>query len=593
MIKNVIEIDDLKFGGKAYGLNKLNKLNVNVPVAYAIDQESINKILRRENLTIKEVEKILNTFPINTKFAIRSSASNEDGNMKSFAGMYKSILNVSNNIKDIIAAIKEVNDSASSLRIKSYNKEKSEMNVILQEMVITRISGVCFTDAINLNGDNSIYIEYVEGLGEKLVSGKNTAKSIIVSLKDYSYTCEDENDKNLFSDLIENLKKIRLETQEPLDIEWCITNDKKTYFVQARPITKPIIIREKLKSGAIASPGVCSGNIYTIDEDANDEIIKKRIQEFPQGAVLLAKTTDTHYVPAMRKASGIITTEGSVLSHAAIIAREFAIPCITGYKEAFNLFEEDKEIVLDTNSKSIIYDNQKITFGNGKEINLLELYNFDNIIEEKIDDEFGIHIDEELSQDEIDKIEIFIRKKYKMSPVILTDQKYLWYTEFKRYQNFPNYTEKCREVYKICQNFDIERLDIFVNNVLKEIKNIHNSSSTLYEKIYSKEYAQAMHFLINLYMCNGWVMKSIYDYMKKNDINSVQEILTNNTKESNFLKRIEEIRASIWGIFVKNDWASEDYWDDREEKIAEVINSDRNDPNVIDEFYKKVKNNNL
>lgn len=247
MIKNVIEIDDLKFGGKAYGLNKLNKLNVNVPVAYAIDQESINKILRRENLTIKEVEKILNTFPINTKFAIRSSASNEDGNMKSFAGMYKSILNVSNNIKDIIAAIKEVNDSASSLRIKSYNKEKSEMNVILQEMVIPRISGVCFTDAINLNGDNSIYIEYVEGLGEKLVSGKNTAKSIIVSLKDYSYTCEDENDKNLFSDLIENLKKIRLETQEPLDIEWCITNDKKAYFVQARPITKPIIIREKLK----------------------------------------------------------------------------------------------------------------------------------------------------------------------------------------------------------------------------------------------------------------------------------------------------------------------------------------------------------
>ena len=68
----------------------------------------------------------------------------------------------------------------------------------------------------------------------------------------------------------------------------------------------------------------------------------------------------------MRKASGIITTEGSVLSHAAIIAREFVIPCITGYKEAFNLFEEGKKIVLDTNSKSIIYDNQKIIFGNVK-----------------------------------------------------------------------------------------------------------------------------------------------------------------------------------------------------------------------------------
>ena len=118
MIKNVKEIDDLKFGGKSYGLNKLNKLNVNVPPAYAIDQESINKILKREKLTIQELEKILNDFP-NSKFAIRSSAANEDGNIKSFAGMYKTMLNVSNNIEDIISSIKEVNDSASSLRVKS------------------------------------------------------------------------------------------------------------------------------------------------------------------------------------------------------------------------------------------------------------------------------------------------------------------------------------------------------------------------------------------------------------------------------------------------------------------------------------------
>ena len=477
------------------------------------------------------------------------------------------------------------------------------MNIVLQEMLIPEFSGVCFTDAINLDGSNSMYIEYVEGLGEKLVSGKNTAKSVVVSLEDYSYTCEDESDKEVFANLVEDLKKIRLKTNEHLDLEWCITNDKKVYFVQARPITKLIIIREKLKSGAIASPGICSGKIYIIDEDEEDNIIEQKIRNFPKGAVLLAKTTDTNYVPAMRKASGIITTEGSILSNAAIIAREFVIPCITGYKEAFNLFEEGKKIVLDTNSKSIIYDDQKIIFGNGKEINLLELYNFDNIIEEKIDDnlvllekvddEFGIHIDEELSQDEIDKIEIYIRKKYKISPVILADQKYLWYTEFKRYQNFPNYTEKCREASEICKNFESEKLNEFVDNILEEMKNIHNSSSTSYEKIYSKEYAQALHFLINLYMCNGWAMKSIYDYMKKNDINSVQEILTSNTKESNFLKRIEDIRTSIWEIFVKNGWSSDNYYDYREEKISEVINSDMNNSDVIDEFYKKLKNNNL
>lgn len=602
MIKNVKEIDDLKFGGKSYGLNKLNKLNVNVPPAYAIDQESINKILKREKLTIQELEKILNDFP-NSKFAIRSSAANEDGNIKSFAGMYKTMLNVSNNIEDIISSIKEVNDSASSLRVKSYNDEKSKMNIVLQEMLIPDFSGVCFTDAINLDGSNSMYIEYVEGLGEKLVSGKNTAKSVVVSLEDYSYTCEDESDKEVFANLVKDLKKIRLKTNEHLDLEWCITNDKKVYFVQARPITKPIIIREKLKSGAIASPGVCSGNIYIIDEDEEDNIIEQKIRNFPKGAVLLAKTTDTNYVPAMKKASGIITTEGSVLSHAAIIAREFAIPCITGYKEAFDLFEDGKKIILDTNSKNIIYNNQKISIGNGKEINLLELYNFDNIIEEnindnlvlveKVEDEFGIHIDEELSQDNIDKIEIFIRKKYKMSPKILADQKYLWYTEFKRYQNFPNYTEKCIEVLKICEKFDVEELKLFTNKIIEEMKMVYDSISTNYEKIYSDEYAQALHFLINLYMCNGCAMKSIYDYMKKNNIPSIQKILTSNTKESQFLKAIEDIRASIWETFVKNGWSSDNYYDYREEKISEVMNFDMNNSDVIDEFYKGINKKNL
>ena len=599
MIKNVKEIDDLKFGGKAYGLNKLNKLNVNVPLAYGIDQESINKILKREILTIKELKKILNDFNEKTKFAIRSSAANEDGTTKSFAGMYKTILNVSNNIEDIISSIKEVNDSAFSLRVKSYNNEKSKMNIVLQEMLIPEFSGVCFTDAINLDGSNSMYIEYVEGLGEKLVSGKKTAKSVVVSLEDYSYKCEDESDKEVFANLVEDLKKIRLKTKEHLDLEWCITNDKKVYFVQARPITKPIIIREKLKSGAIASPGVCSGNIYIIDEDEEDNIIEQKIRNFPKGAVLLAKTTDTNYVPAMKKASGIITTEGSVLSHAAIIAREFAIPCITGYKGAFGLFEDGKKIILDTNSKNIIYNNQKISIGNGKEINLLELYNFDNIIEEnindnlvlveKVEDEFGIHIDEELSQDDIDKIEIFIRKKYKMSPQILSDQKYLWYTEFKRYQIFSNYTEKFKEALKICEKFDVEELKLFTNKIIEEMKMVYDSKLSNYEKIYSDEYAQALHFFINLYMCNGCAMKSIYDYMKKNNITSIQEILTSNTKESQFLKEIEDIRASIWEIFVKNGWSSDNYYDYREEKISEVMNFDINNSDVIDEFYKNIK----
>ncbi len=602
MIKNTKEVTDLKFGGKAYGLNKLNKLNVPVPKAYAIDQVSINEIILGNKESLTQLKLILSEFDTNATFAIRSSAANEDGKEKSFAGMYDTILNVPNNLNAVVEAIKKVNSSLESERLNSYNGTKSKMNIVLQLMILPKIAGVCFTNAIDLNGQDVVYIEYVEGIGESLVSGKKTAKSVVVSLKDYSYRCEENSDKELFKDMIKYLKLIKDQTSEELDLEWCIDSNGKSFFLQARPITRQVIIREKMSTGAIASPGNCSGEIYVIDEDSEDEVIEKRINDFPEGAVLLAKTTDTNYVPAMRKASGIITTEGSVLSHAAIIAREFSIPCITGFKSALDIFEDGKKISIDTNNKSIIYDGKKIAFGDGKEINLLELYDFNNIEEEKIDgcvvlvesidNEFGIHIDEELEQAEIDKIEIYIRKKYGKPPVILKDQKYLWYKEFSRFKKFPNYIEECKEAEKICSNFKIEEIDEYVNSLLSKVEKTFNNISSKYEKVYAGEYAQAIHFLINLYMCNGCGMKAIYDYMKKNKIKSVQEILSSNTIQSRFLKKIEEIRASIWEIFVKNGWSSDNYYDERYELIMNVLNEKVSDEKAIDAFYDSINDYN-
>ena len=151
------------------------------------------------------------------------------------------------------------------------------MNIVLQLMILPKIAGVCFTNAIDLNGQDVVYIEYVEGIGESLVSGKKTAKSVVVSLKDYSYRCEENSDKELFKDMIKYLKLIKDQTSEELDLEWCIDSNGKSFFLQARPITRQVIIREKMSTGAIASPGNCSGEIYVIDEDGLQAMCK----EFP------------------------------------------------------------------------------------------------------------------------------------------------------------------------------------------------------------------------------------------------------------------------------------------------------------------------
>jgi len=601
-IIDIIDIKNQKLGGKAVGLKKLLEYDVPVPAAFVIDTEFIEALLANDIKALEKMKNFLSSFDLADKFAIRSSASNEDGKENSFAGMYESVLNVSFEIDKIIEAIKSVYKSANSKRINSYTDQISNMNIIIQKMVHPKIAGVCFTKAIDFDGEEVSLIEYVEGLGEQLVSGKVVAKTIVAKLTNMMYRSDDSINKKIIVDLLKYLKQINSMSNQDLDIEWCIDENNKAFFVQARPITKPILIRPKTSNGSVASPGACNGNIYIIDEDAEDEEIEQKIENFPKGAVLLAKTTDTNYVPAMKKASGIITTEGSVLSHAAIISRELGLPCITGFKNAFNIFKENKPIQFDTNSKKIFYDNKVIPFGDGKEVNELELYLFDRIVEEIIngstvlveicENEFGIHIEEDLTQDQIDEIEIFIRKKYKKAPIILKDQKYLWYFEFKRYMLLPGYSELVQECNELIESFDKNQIDIFVKKVCSKMEKIEEACNTDYEKLFFREYAQATYFLINLYMCNGLAMKKLITIASENGYSSLDELLNSNSNNVAFFKKIESIREKTWSHYVKNGWSDDDYYDEREETMKSILNYIEDD--VADYFYRTLNiNNNL
>ena len=59
-------------------------------------------------------------------------------------------------------------------------------------------------------------------------------------------------------------------------------------------------------------------------------------------------------------------------------------------------------------------------------------------------------------------------------------------------------------------------------------------------------------------------------------------------KQKEFLFNIEKIRESIWGIYVKNKWSSDEYFDNREVILASSINGNPEDDKIIDEFYEKV-----
>lgn len=76
-------------------------------------------------------------------------------------------------------------------------------------------------------------------------------------------------------------------------------------------------------SGQTGSPGFATGAVCIVSPNDLDV-------DFPENGVLVCNVTTPDYVPLMQKASAIVTDQGGILSHAAIVARELNKPCIVG-----------------------------------------------------------------------------------------------------------------------------------------------------------------------------------------------------------------------------------------------------------------------
>ncbi len=75
--------------------------------------------------------------------------------------------------------------------------------------------------------------------------------------------------------------------------------------------------------------------------------------KFNKGDILVASMTRPEYVPVMKKAKAIITDEGGITCHAAIVSRELNIPCIIGTKNATRILQDGDEVEVDANNGTI------------------------------------------------------------------------------------------------------------------------------------------------------------------------------------------------------------------------------------------------
>ncbi len=94
--------------------------------------------------------------------------------------------------------------------------------------------------------------------------------------------------------------------------------------------------------GTPASPGSARGTVRII-EKAED------MQKMRDGDILVSPATNPNLVPAMKLAAAIVTNEGGVTCHAAIVSRELGVPCVTGTRIATKILKDGDVVEVDAN----------------------------------------------------------------------------------------------------------------------------------------------------------------------------------------------------------------------------------------------------
>ncbi len=326
-----------------------------------------------------------------TDVAIRSSATAEDLPEASFAGQQDTFLHVSGD-DEVIEYIRKCWASLFEARAIFYREEnnfehsKVYIAVVVQKMANADKAGVMFT--VNPStGEEIALIEGSWGLGESVVSGDvtpdnyqvdkkdNEIINVTISDKKVMYTNdengtsvkvevpEDKRKERVLSDdelieLTEMGKRVQAHYGEPMDTEWAFEKDM-LFLLQARPITTLGGVEEAgddeasdlgdvLVRGLGASPGMAAGTVkIVLDIDELDKI--------KDGDIMVTTMTTPDMVPAMRRASGIVTDEGGVTCHASIISRELGIPCVVGTGDATTTLKENTGVTLD-GKKGLVFD---------------------------------------------------------------------------------------------------------------------------------------------------------------------------------------------------------------------------------------------
>ena len=320
-------------------------------------------------------------------------------NSASFAGQQLTLLNVKG-AEQVVEGVKKCWASLFTARATFYRHQKgfSHEKVLIAVPVQKQLgalskedylagkykAGVGFTIHPSTGDKTKILIEGSWGQGESVVSGSVNPDTYVLDKETGKVVEKHVGDKLTmrYTDLEKGglveisvpkeLQKIECLTEDelhqlwglakkleehygfPQDFEWA-SEYGKVFLLQTRPVTVFYEKRreeEKLKikplvKGLTASPGAAVGRV----------IVAKTLQEaekLEKGDVLVTTMTNPDWVPYMKIASAIITDEGGITCHAAIVSRELGIPCIVGTENATKVLKDGQVVTVDA-TNGVVY----------------------------------------------------------------------------------------------------------------------------------------------------------------------------------------------------------------------------------------------
>jgi pyruvate,water dikinase len=325
------------------------------------------------------------------RVAVRSSALQEGGPEMSFAGLYRSILNISR--EGVVDAFRRVVASKYSPQAITYragrgfSSNEMDMCCCVITMVKAKAAGVLYTSAPDPSGPKTI-IQAVRGLGLSAVDGSAEPDTItldssahrVLSMKSglqkvLVRSAGSEGTERSLVDtgaswnpavteaealvLAELAWKLEKDLKTPLELEWAIDAHGDAFILQVRPVFNPAVwfgVPSKpaisgmpllLDQGTCASGGAASGPVCLVESDLD-------MLKCPAGSIIVMREAKPRFAVLLPRCAALVSDLGEFTGHLATVARELRVPALFATRRATEVLKTGQVVTVDADA-GVVY----------------------------------------------------------------------------------------------------------------------------------------------------------------------------------------------------------------------------------------------